>query len=183
MQPCGGDVVGTWAIKDACLDTSAASSQIASTLMSGLGCTTATVQSADAKVSGSLTFNSDMSYQANVSQSTTIKLMLPSDCLKFQGITVTCDQLNQAVSSGLLTGFDSFKCGSVSGGCTCTIGFSENDTSSGTYTASGNDLTFSNSQSLGGAYCVQSNQLHMISVVMPMGSGETKILGDVVAAK
>lgn len=183
VQPCGGNLVGTWKFKSACVDPSAASAAVTSAMTGGATCSTATVQSTDAKVSGSMTFNADNTYQSDMTLTTTVKMLLPSECLTFQGITVSCDQLNQVVASGAVTGIDSFKCSTAGTGCSCAVAVSNKDTSSGTYTASGNSVALSNSLQGGGDYCVQNNELHLISLSMPMGTGETKVTADMVATK
>lgn len=183
VQPCGGDLVGTWTFKAACVDASAASSVVTSAMTGGVSCSTAMVQDTDSKVSGSLSFKSDSTYQNDMTLTTTVNVLLPSECLKFQGITVTCGQLNQVVASGAITGIDSFKCGAASGGCSCAVVVTSKDTSSGTYTVAGNSVALSSSPQGGGDYCVQGNELHLISLSMPMVTGEAKITADMVATK
>src|SRR5689334_4818493 len=58
VQPCGGDVVGTWSFLGGCSDLAAQTEQLS------LDCQGASVNSNSESLSGLVTFNADLSYTA-----------------------------------------------------------------------------------------------------------------------
>jgi hypothetical protein len=158
----------------------AGDAQLENLLRTASGCATATVETVDAKSSGSLTFNADSTYSANLTQSAKGAAMVPTSCLNRQGFTLTCGLLNQALAALTLPGVSSIKCGDVSGGCSCSFVASPdaiNET--GTYSLSGTTVSFSGSVPRAD-YCVAGGSLHLISLDT---STPPAIIADLVASK
>jgi hypothetical protein len=96
-------------------------------------CPTATVRSSGLTITGSITYNADGTYSSTSTVGGSIYVTLPPSCLTSNGVTLTCDQLNQAAQSNPTPGLTLHCTGSSSCGCTETLA---NQTSSetGTYT-------------------------------------------------
>jgi hypothetical protein len=178
VEPCGGDVVGSWSFAGACVNNAAASVTLAAI------CPGASISVSSLAVSGSITFNSDLSYSGpSVSVSETATESVPLSCTgqascaalgtSSNGMTATC--------SGTTV-------------CTCRVSSSASGTaagalgSSGTYSISDTTLALQSSSSTStmGSYCVQGTELHLVSVdaTMNMGPmGMATITSDVVALK
>jgi hypothetical protein len=179
VQPCGGDVVGSYSISAACYDNAALNLQIAD-------CPGATVKISSINVSGSASFTADLTYSVSETVTASASETIPASCLTTNGITLTCAQLDQAVQQLLIDQsgmFQSIHCAG-SGSCTCNFTLAPQVTSeSGTYTTSGTTIT--TTDSAGGIssseYCVQGNELHLVQVdmTMPMGT----IQADLVLTK
>ena len=182
VEPCGGSLVGSWNVTGACVNSAA--------LMSSLGsdfstfCPTATVSGASATASGSLTFNADMTYSANLTQGSTVAITIPATCLS----GASCAVLTAAIQAQNDPALQSISC-TGTGSCTCTGVMAPMTTNeSGTYTTSGTvaTLTSSTGTTTVGDYCVQANELHLVTVdtTTNMGPmGQATIDEDIVAAK
>jgi hypothetical protein len=164
---CGGDIVGTWNFSKYCINTMMAA---------GNFCPTATVDTSDLVPTGTAQFTASMTYMVNVTLSGTFRLTLPSECLIQQGITFTCDQLNQSYQMVIAqpdSPFTSASCTAGGGGCRCNFGFrSTASTESGTYTIAGDAVTMTNAadgmaDTLG--YCATPNSLELIASEMAGG--------------
>jgi hypothetical protein len=180
VSPCGGDIVGTWKVVDACAGISSPSTTNGT-------CAGETVQVGSYTANGTITFNADMTYAVSVTQSFSEIATLPASCLTMNGITVTCDELTAALSATTQSdaGAGMTTCSASGSSCNCTIGLSGSTTEMGTYTLSGD--TFSTTSSSAGttsstSYCVQGNTLHVISSVMG-STGMTTGTEDFVATK
>jgi hypothetical protein len=120
---CGGSLVGTWTFTASC----------ATFAPGALGPPFSTcpqsVVSATADVTGSVTFNADMTYSVNDTTSLQIKATLPNTCLDG----------GAAVCSGMVGGGGTLS----DDGTTCTLNMSQNSPTNetGTYTTSGNTFT------------------------------------------
>jgi hypothetical protein len=187
VQPCGGNPVGSWKIVASCLDTSALSDALVAGLSSS-GCTGVTVQSSHAKQTGSATFNADMTYSSSLTTSFDATLLVPSSCITQGGFTLTCDQLNQALKQAMNDEIGDVTCTKASGGCSCKMVAPPNTVDeNGTYTVSGTRIAKTSDAvtDSGGEFCVQDDELHMISLDEGNvdAQGQPKILADVVAKK
>jgi len=122
---CGGDVVGTWTITSSCVS--------ASSSMSNSFCPSVTSSGSNLTIRGTVTYNADGTYSTNATIGGSITVYLPPSCLTTNGVTVTCDQLNQEFASNPTAGI-TFTC-SGSSGCSCveTIA-AEASSATGTYT-------------------------------------------------
>jgi hypothetical protein len=181
VQPCGGNLVGNYSVSAACTSDPTGGMDF------GFNCPEATVGTPALGVSGSASFNADLTYTMTTTVSATAQVMFPPSCLASQtgGIVPTCDQINQLVPLLIASMPGTIQSATCAGGatCTCTVTLVPQTTSeSGTYNTSGNTLTTidSTGQVFGGQYCVQGSELHYIQVdaTMPM-----TILADTVLTK
>lgn len=180
VQPCGGDVVGNYSIGAACFDNAALTMEI------GMQCPGASVNISGLKVSGNGSFNADMTYSITETISASLSETIPASCLTMSGITVTCTQLDQEIQALLTQNPGTYQSAHCSGSssCTCTFVLAPQTTSeTGTYTTSGTTITTTDStgSSSSSSYCVQGNELHMLSVDMTMAMG--KVQADIVLTK
>jgi hypothetical protein len=162
VLPCGGDIVGTWAVTSSCLKITG---EMDLSSM-GLGCKSAPVTGA-LQVSGTWTANSNGKYTDNTITSGTEQLTLPASCLQVSGTTASCEALNATIESfGYESGSVNCKNAASGGGCTCpatikqTAGLgllSVEPTTTGKYTTSGNVVTTDNEKKY--SYCVSGNKM------------------------
>jgi hypothetical protein len=129
---CGGDVVGTWKITSSCVKyTGSAMTDF---------CPSATLGATSFNVTGSETFGADGTYTSAITVAGSVTVNVPASCLKFNGLTLTCDQITQVFAAMPQAGIKSFKCVGTSD-CACTV--SPDDAVSngaGTYTTTGAGL-------------------------------------------
>jgi hypothetical protein len=128
--PCGGNIVGKWTVSSSCVSVTA--SAFDST------CPTATVTSSKLQVSGTFTYNADMTYTSSGTVSGSVVATIPASCLVIQGVTVTCAQINQVFQADPMPGVTLNCTGSSS--CTCTetfTGTASAETGTFTTTAAG----------------------------------------------
>jgi hypothetical protein len=184
VEPCGGEVVGTWVVAGSCLPVSG----MANMSGFGLGCTQAPITGA-LEVTGTWAANADGTFRDETNTTGDSQLELPPSCLTVSGTTTTCDRLGGALQA---LGYASVTCtdAASSGGCTCAatvdqagglamLGFGP--ASSGTYTTANDVLTASGGTSANAyAYCVSGNQM----VMTPQATGTTGALtGTIVLVK
>jgi hypothetical protein len=148
---CGGDLVGTWTIASSCV--SAGSS------MSAL-CPGATADTANLKVTGTITYTADMTYTTNSVLSGSETLVLPLSCFVQSDVSATCDQLGQIYMNDPTNQSATCTGSSI---CTCTIVLS-NQTSTRTGTYSTTAAGLATDTPTGGApsqsdYCVRGQTL------------------------
>ena len=181
VQPCGGDVVGNYSVSAACYDTAALN------MMNVIAdCPGATVNISGLSVSGSGSFNADMTYSVMETISASVSEAIPASCLMMSGITLTCAQLDQAIQTLLTQNPGTYQSAHCSGSSSCTCSFvlaAQTTTETGTYTTSGTTITTTDSTgtSSSSSYCVQGNELHMLQVDMTMAMG--KVQADLVFTK
>ena len=190
VEPCGGDVVGTWKASGSCVNTAALNASVGSDFMSQ--CPGASVGNPRQSISGTITFNGNLTYTRNITTSASMDMTIPASCLTQGGITLTCAQLNaafqQAFQGDPNSDIASFTCGG-SGSCSCRFTLKPTTTSdSGTYSTSGTTmaLTATSGGIDGGDYCVQDKTLHLVSVdrTTNMGPmGQATIEADVTYSK
>ncbi len=185
VQPCGGDVIGTWVAAGSCLPVSG----MADMSGFGLGCTGAPVTGA-LEVTGSWTANADGSFTDGTTTSGTSEIELPADCLNVSGTTTTCDRLGGALQA---LGYATVTCVNAAsgGGCTCSATAAQTGglgmlafgaPSSGTY-ATGMDVvttTAPSGSTTEYAYCVSGERM----IMTPRTPGKTGALtGTIVFVK
>ena len=166
VQPCGGDVLGTWSFLGAC--TSPALLQTFSEDLQA-SCPGASTTALDVDSSGTVTYNADLTYAANVIETVRATETVPLSCLGF----TSCAQVvsNNADTTISCTGTTT---------CTCRVTGAPPMTEMGTYTTTGTALTMAGPTSTEtDAYCVQNNELHIIGVDATTGA----LVGDFVAQK
>lgn len=151
---CGGNVVGTWQIKETC------ASQSQSFAVDF--CPTATADTSGIVLEGSVTFKADMTYTSSVATKGSFALSLPSSCLSFGGQMVTCAQVDQQAKADAMkpdSEFSAAQCSTSSSGCSCRLTLKgQTDMASGTWSTTGNLLKLNNETN---EYCVSGSTLHV----------------------
>lgn len=175
VQPCGGDIHGTWKLNDFCISDPAFLGFNARDL-----CDTATVTLAGSALSGTATFGADGTLQVDEVISLSMKVDMPASCVP---AGTTCDQLAAALAPAGDAQVSSATCAPAGGGCTCQVASKPRTvTQSGTFTTSGTTLTqtrASDGVPSDVQYCVQGDTLHVITVDV----GTKEIIGDVVGTR
>jgi hypothetical protein len=149
---CGGNVVGTWSLSNACVSKFVNPGNMA--------CPASTAQLSE-NVSGTIEFNQDGTFVTNANSTLNETLTVPASCLVDAGATESCQQLqnafNQPTDAGVPAAVASCTSASM-GGCTCQL--------TDTLMGGGQKATYSTLGyriGLGGAppspYCVQGNTL------------------------
>jgi hypothetical protein len=164
VSACGGDVSGDWKITGFCPDKSKVPEEIKQI------CETATLQYDEPKVSGTVAFNSDMSFEQTATASGTGYLVLDAACLKQDQVTLTCNQIEDAINEN--SGADPVKCSAQGSGCRCALHLNQSPNSSGEFSTSGNTLTLTaGSDSSDIQYCVNGTRLTINLSLSPAKSG------------
>jgi hypothetical protein len=183
VAPCGGSVVGTWAVAGSCLPVSG-NADISGF---GLGCIAAPITGA-LKVSGTWTAKDDGTFTDQTTTTGDSQIELPAACLNVSGTVTTCDRLGGALQA---LGYASVTCADAAsgGGCTCAASAEQSGglamvkvgaATNGTYTTADNMITTSAGGSNAYSYCVSGNTL----VVTPQAAGTTGALtGTIVLVK
>jgi len=175
--PCGGNIVGTWNITSSCLT-------VDSEALGG-GCPGATVSSSNLKITGSGTYNADLTYVSNGTLSGTMSMTLPAECLMQAGVSITCPDLQAFLAAD--DSFSSPTCVAAGSGCKCTLPLSaQMNTASGTYTTTAAGLLTSTSQGEAAEendYCVKGTTLTISPRAGAGMMGEAGISGSITFAK
>src|SRR5262252_699684 len=110
VQPCGGDVVGTWKVAGACANAAQEMIELQSTAT----CAGEVLDGAALNVSGSVTFNADLSYTISSWQkSAVLAETAPLSCLPAS----SCASVSAGAGATA-----QFTCVDASGGkCNCTL--------------------------------------------------------------
>jgi hypothetical protein len=170
---CGGNLVGTWNITQACTgNTSVGQSN-------NTFCPSETVVLGTPQVSGSITFNSDMSYSLALTEMISETVTVPASCLTVNGLTLTCDQIAQVFNSVTQSGdagTSPTTCAAAGGGCNCALSSATvNYQEGGSYTTSGSNYTTTpttgNGGPGGGTYCVSGSTLRVVTTPAGVDSG------------
>jgi len=173
VLPCGGNVVGNYNVSAACFNNAALNmNPIAD-------CPGATVNISGLNVTGSGSFNADLTYSVTQTISASASETIPASCLVMNGVTVTCAQLDQAIQMLLTQAPGTYQSVHCSGSSTCTCTFvlvPQTTSETGTYTTSGTTITTTDStgSSSSSEYCAQGNELHMLDVDMTMAMGQVQ---------
>jgi hypothetical protein len=153
FSACGGDITGTWNINGLC----------ANQLGDGFEefCPTAVV---DIVIdgSGTVTFNQDNTFEVNLDITGDIDINFPADCTTG---APSCDGLLGSDPG------DPVCTGTPSSGCDCSAVIDDTNADSGTYTTSGNDITFDDDTEPG-QYCVDGDVLTVQTIEGFIYTGE-----------
>ena len=175
VDPCNGDVVGSWTIAGICTDPSELSAQIVR-FCPGFQFTVL-----DESISGAMTLTADLNYSSTAVLRQKFRLVQPLDCP--YTTAATCSDLDAFLHvEGEVTG----TCTGTSV-CTCDVEAVQPLLGAGgTYLISDTGLFFGEDNGTfgGGGYCVQDGALHFVSTTIILymaGLGETQIVSDVVA--
>ena len=167
VQPCGGNVVGTWSLLGVCFSERyrmKASDSLAAV------CPGASIDTFDIDVSGTITFNADLTYVSNVHETVSATERIPLSCL---GGFASCAEVTSSSPESTLT------CTGTTM-CTCHASGMPTGDETGTYATSGTSLSMTDPNSTStDAYCVEQNRLHVIGIDDTTG----EILGDFVGQK
>jgi hypothetical protein len=171
VQPCGGEVVGSWSWSRACPSAKAYTTQAQAT------CPESSVASVSQSVTGTVTFNADLTFRfENVSNTLETNNSFPLSC---QALT-TCTDLDRHETSNAQT-IDTTCTGTTTCTCDSTVSTSGR-TATGTYSTAGAALTLIlDGVTATTGYCVEGNRLHQITFAS--GAGQTVILTDSVAER
>jgi len=155
-------------------------------------CPDASVSAGALKVTGTVSYNADLTYTSTSTVSGSTAVTLPASCLSVQGVTVSCEQLTQAfmtLAQRGTAGFKSASCSSAGSGCTCTVVLNDQTSSeSGTYAVTDAGVlivTPTNGTPSQNDYCVKGNTLTVSpSQSVNMGAmGQMGITGTLVFNK
>jgi hypothetical protein len=149
---CGGDLVGTWTIVSSCLSISATGFD--------MDCPTATVTSSKQTITGTQTYNADLTYTVVETLSVNATVTLPMSCVTFQGFALTCAQVTQLLMAD--GSFKSATCTSAGTGCSCNVVVSEVGASgAGIYSTSNGVVTTTtdDGSTEQNSYCVRGKTL------------------------
>jgi hypothetical protein len=147
---CGGDIVGTWTIVQAC---NARASKATT-------CGAETYTVSNPVQTGTLTFRADGTATVVLRTTGTLVDLLPPICLTDTGQTCADVEASyrELVQSG--AGYTSASCADNAGTCECTLGFDTTSNVSGTYATSGSTFTvLSPGTSDSQTYCVTGSTL------------------------
>jgi hypothetical protein len=177
IQPCGGDVVGTWHFVGTCQDTVTMTAQAESECPGG------SVDHATVDVSGTVTYRADLSYTLTaLTQSSSETKTIPLSCTSY----ASCAELQTSLGAGPSNGTVSASCTGTTT-CVCAVSSSVgplNDV--GTYILSGTNLITSgvDSQELN-PYCVRNDRLDLLdlSASLTDPSGKPLLLSDIALQK
>ncbi len=163
VEPCGGDVVGSWSIVGSCLSPEGMFSSERQALFAGFctkgGASAVHDDHQTASWVGAWSFADTMSYSvsilATVDESFT--------CADGE----TCDALEQELKTteGTTPSLQAVSCTGSTGSCACTVQWASVNADSGTYAASGTALSLAATTGVPTAqigYCVQGNTMHWI---------------------
>jgi hypothetical protein len=134
---CGGDPTGTWTVSKACF-------RPVEQPLSVPGCQGAKLALAGVEVTGSVAMTPDSAYTSTLSTTATLRVTVPRQCLVFQGIPLTCEQLPlilKQVAASQAAALGQLACKDAGDACDCTAtppAIARND--SGTFRVDGNAI-------------------------------------------
>lgn len=152
---CGGNIVGTWSIVSTCVSSEESPANAAS-------CPGETVKTSGVTATGTVTYGSDGTYSTNFTINGSAILTIPGSCLKSGNVTITCDQLQESLTTMGSDSFQSATCGASGDGCACTFTLKPTPSmSNGTYTTTAAGVL---TETTGGSsdqsdYCVKGSTL------------------------
>ena len=181
VSACGGDVVGNYNISAGCINNAALNMQLVA------NCPGATANASGVKVTGSGSFNADLTYSTTETLTASFSETIPASCLTTTSngitITLTCAQLDQAIQQLVQQDPTTIQSAHCAGANSCTCSFTlagQTTTEMGTYTTLGTTITMTSSTGTvtTDSYCVQGKDLHVMSfdMTMPMASAQADIV-------
>lgn len=154
INPCGGDLLGDWTIKDLCMGTS--------TQPFGGSCAGVTLSLGLLAATGSISFRADNTEVGTATLSYRSTVHIPADCYDEGSCNAYQTALNAVndVSNAMC----SWDAGS---GCACTTSVTTSSMANGTYQVQGTNVSFTDfttgRQSVA-SFCVSGNTLRLYSV-------------------
>lgn len=162
LAPCGGSVVGTWALSGGCIDQAALDTLLAaqtSELMTE--CPGGRIGNYRFDPRGTMTFNADGTYSSTLSATASIDMFVPKACIA----SGSCADFEAALRARVIADPDSpYETVSCTDGSTCRCTLASGTSSpaeQGTYTTSGSTLTTATATGTSGSleYCVRGTSL------------------------
>src|SRR4051812_26807114 len=184
VQPCGGDVVGRWMFTEAC-ETSdglaALQAQLAA-MAAQSWCPTETLRGVAPVASGSLTFDASGAYSISLAFGGSRDLNIPASCLAGVSCAAATTDFQSQIAAGTSphSNVSSVSC-SGSTECLCRETVSVPQSEAGTYSISGNILTFAatTGDQTVSSFCVEGSSLHLVTASAEP-TGQTVIRADLV---
>ena len=187
VPPCGGDVVGEWAIGQQCDSAAhvAATKADFAQNVEPTWCAIATLLGISSEASGTVRFDAAGTYALDLAFGGSLNVNYPMSCL----VSFNCDDLTAELQSEIAAGTypvpsaTSVSC-SGSSSCLCHVAVSASRAESGTYATAGSLLVLTSSSGAitSKGFCVQGNTLHILDA-STSASGQTTVDSDVVATK
>jgi hypothetical protein len=165
VDPCGGDVVGSWSIVDSCVSAngmfSADKQAFFAQFCTGTGTSTGAVSDDVATASwvGAWSFDASMSYAVSILE-TVHESFTCSD-----GETCSALDAEIKVAQAATPTMQSGACQQAGSACSCTVDWATFDEEAGTYSAAGTAISLAPSTGAPTApigYCVKGNTMHWI---------------------
>ena len=170
-QPCGGALLGTWTLTEACADIA---TQPAPT------CPDQRIVSWTPTLTGNWTFNADLTYSRSTITSAVVVWNIPLSCIS--ALAASCADFEAQTQATLDRGRDDHVHGNTT--CVCTeTRRARSQTDNGTYQVTGSNVTYTSAVSgtTGtGSYCVQDARLHFVTLDARAANG---IGSDIVGEK
>jgi hypothetical protein len=178
VQPCGGDLIGTWNILGGCANTVEETKELQSFCPGGA------IRAFGMNMSGSITFNADLTFtRSDWKQTLVASETIPLSCVV--GST-SCAELAAQSSTSSQTSSTQINCAGSST-CKCTVFDVETmPTDTGTYAVYTASLLVSGPLTgMSSQYCVEGTRLHMMQVSSTRTGPnlEAIVLSDIVAER
>lgn len=179
VQPCGGDLIGSWNMVALCQDRAKAISEFAMAAMAS-PCPTQTLRNFSLSISGTYVFNADLTYSASAVLGGAVDVHVPAACLAGASCAALTASLQAAIAAGTAPGLVSASC-SGSSDCLCHQVTSLPQVDSGSYTTMGTALNFVSAAgtTMAADYCAKENTVHFTTLAI----GSTAIEYDYVGMK
>jgi hypothetical protein len=171
VQPCGGDLLGTWTLTETCTDIAT---------QPPLTCPDERIASWTPTLTGNWTFNADLTYSRSTTSSAVVVWNIPLSCIS--ALAASCADFEAQVQATLDPGQTIACTGTTTCVCTETAAPS-GQTDNGTYQVTGSNvaLTSAVTGTTGtGSYCVQDGRLHIVTLNAGAANG---IGSDIVGEK
>ena len=162
VEPCGGNIVGTWNVTGECINSMVLDPQTQAI------CAQASISNVSISVSGTGSFNADLTYSMAENVTVMVTWSVPASCLNGE----TCDYF-ASMFQGQLPANTTFSC-TGSSACTCTEAAAGAATDNGTYALTGSNISITSAvtgATSSGGYCVQGSTLHLITLDATMMTG------------
>ena len=185
VDPCGGDLTGTWKVLGGCLTPAG---------LANPGCTQ--IQLLTLNFRGTVTFNPDMTFTTTDFTEDRAEVdTTPLSCWTgYRYMNMTCADEDQSLKSNVGHGgiLSYANCAGSTTACACTIAETEHTVigDSGTYSLQGNQIGFTepsgDALNDGFSYCVQDGLLHLTGAgtsVDSTGAQTIIVYSDIVAQK
>lgn len=166
VQPCGGNVVGAWNIVATCATRAALDSAFAAEV-AGSACPTQMLGNVEETPTGTLRFNSDLTYSSMFTINSVVDVIIPAACLGGTNCASVNANLQAELAAGLHPEVVSASCAGSSN-CVCHQVISTPQSETGTYSIAGNAITLveADGTTSGVEFCVQGDTVHLMNVTM-----------------